>query len=319
METEQDHFTGFPLADSPEWLRSDLASECVTSISDLPDGASGEEGRTGDFSVSRLHIRTKEASDALGKACGHYVTFSCGNLCELDREETELLARLIAGELAGMAVRLTGKSLNADFGVFVAGLGNRELTVDAIGPATVGKLTATRHLRATDRALYEALDTCSVTLLSAGVTGQTGMESAELIGSAVSVVRPDLILAVDALVARDCGRLAATVQITDAGISPGSGVGNHRNAVTRETLGVPVIAVGLPTVISSATLVLDALREAGIEKANERLRAVLETGKSFFVAPRDSDAVTARAAALFSRAIGLAFAKGLATELGDPE
>ena len=137
--------------------------------------------------------------------------------------------------------------------------------------------------------------------------GQTGIETLELLQGAVDCVKPDLILAVDALAARSCDRLASTLQISDAGIAPGSGVGNHRAPITREAMGVPVIALGVPTVVNSATLVYDALEQAGIEEIGAPLQRVLKNGKSFFVSPKDSDVVTEEASRLLSDAIGAAF------------
>ena len=128
---------------------------------------------------------------------------------------------------------------------------------------------------------------------------------------AIGYVRPDVVLIIDALAARSCERLSSTVQISDAGISPGSGVGNHRAAITRETVGVPVIAVGVPTVVDSATLVYDALREAGIEEIREPLRKVLENGKSFFVSPKESDVITEQVSQVLADAIAMAFTGNL--------
>ena len=132
-------------------------------------------------------------------------------------------------------------------------------------------------------------------------------DALELLRGVVDCVKPNLILAVDALAARSCARLASTVQISDAGISPGSGVGNHRAPLTKETLGAPVIAMGVPTVVNSATLVYDALRQAGIEEIGESLQSVLESGKSFFVSPKDSDVITEEVARLLADAIREAF------------
>ena len=140
-----------------------------------------------------------------------------------------------------------------------------------------------------------------------GVLGQTGIETVELIRGAVENAGPDVVLAIDALAARSCERLAATVQLSDNGINPGSGIGNHRKAICRETVGVPVIALGVPTVVNSATLVYDALRQAGIEEIRPELRQVLENGRSFFVSPKESDVITDRISDLIADAVDMAF------------
>jgi spore protease len=133
------------------------------------------------------------------------------------------------------------------------------------------------------------------------------MEALDLIRGAVRAVRPNVVLAVDALAARSTSRLAATVQLSDTGISPGSGIGNRRRAINRESVGVPVISLGIPTVVDSATLVYDALQRAGIRDVDAPLREVLENQRHFFVSPKESDLITAQTAALLSEAIELAF------------
>ena len=151
----------------------------------------------------------------------------------------------------------------------------------------------------------------SLSALSPGVLGQTGIETLELLRGTVRSVRPDVMVVVDALAARSCERLASTVQISDTGISPGSGVGNHRAAINRETVGIPVIVLGVPTVVNSSTLVYDALEQAGIHEISPPLRHVLENGKSFFVSPKESDVITEAVSGLLSSAINTAFTGGL--------
>ena len=128
-----------------------------------------------------------------------------------------------------------------------------------------------------------------------------------LIRGAVENARPDLVIAVDALAARSCDRLACTVQLSDRGISPGSGIGNFRQAICTDTVGVPVLALGVPTVVDSSTLVYDALAKAKIGSVSDELRRVLENGRSFFVSPKESDVITAQLSTLFAEAISLAF------------
>lgn len=147
----------------------------------------------------------------------------------------------------------------------------------------------------------------SVTLLSPGVMGQTGMEASEAVVGAVRAVHPHLVLLIDALAARDCERLASTVQLSNVGISPGAGVGNHRKALTRETLGVPVITLGVPTVVNSSALVFSALRQANMNEIDDSLRKVLENGENFFVTPKDCDAIVQGVSRLLSSSIELAF------------
>jgi spore protease len=190
--------------------------------------------------------------------------------------------------------------------VLVVGLGNREITSDAIGPKTADKLTVTRHIKYADEDVWNELDMCEVSALSPGVLGQTGIETVELVRGAVENVRPQLVLAVDALAARSSSRLAATVQLCDSGIAPGSGVGNERGAICLETVGAPVVALGVPTVVDSSTLVYDALAQAGIEQVDERLREILENGRRFYVSPKEADVIAERTAAIIAHAINRA-------------
>ena len=289
------------------FARTDLACENFGDREGEIKGADWSVERINGFSVGRLHIVSEDAAQELGKPRGVYVTVECGKPSMLGEAEYEVLSRVVADELRGMAERLTGKAINSDFCILVAGLGNAGLTADAIGPKTVQGLTATRHLRDHEETLYRELGCCALSALATGVLGQTGIETQELVRGAVRAITPDLVLAVDALAARSCDRLATTVQISDVGIHPGSGVGNHRAALTEETLGVPVMAVGVPTVVDSATLVYDALREAGIDRVDPTLESVLQNRKSFFVSPKESDVITEAHATLLARSIGLAF------------
>lgn len=289
------------------YTRTDLACESFGEDERKIDGADRSMHRSGSYRIHRLRIRTADAAAALEKPIGTYVTVECGKIHHLNRERTEMLAHILSGELLGMAEVLTGKRPDSDFSIFVTGLGNAQLTADALGPDTVSKLTATRHLREHELPLYRKIGCSSLSAFAPGVLGQTGIETVELLRGAIRSVKPDLVLAVDALAARSCQRLASTVQLSDAGIVPGSGVGNHRMAITADTLGVPVIAIGVPMVVNSSTLVYDALREASIENISASLRRVLENGRSFFVSPKESDVITEQVSDLLSRAISTAF------------
>lgn len=289
------------------YTRSDLAFENVADMETPLKGVTQREEQVGDFRILEVCIADREASEQIGKPIGVYLTLECGRFNLLGEAQEALLEHLLADRLSDMARRLTKKEINSEFSLLAVGLGNDEMTADAVGPRTVAGLTATRHLRAHAPALYRSAGCTSLSLVSPGVLGQTGMEALEILQGALKCVCPDLVLVVDALAARSCDRLASTVQLSDVGISPGSGVGNHRAPLTQETLGVPVIALGVPTVVNSATLVYDVLEQAGIEDPCESVHKVLETGKSFFVSPKDCDAITAHAARILSGAIRQAF------------
>jgi len=287
------------------YTRSDLACE------EMPrgecEGTETTERRVGEFRILRMRILSESAERRLGRARGSYVTFECGRLEKLSAESSRMLVHLLAGEIRGLARRVSGRAVDAHFGVFVAGLGNAELTADAIGPETVRRLTATRHLKEHAAGLYRDAGCAALSALAPGVLGQTGIETAEILRGTVRAVRPDVVLVVDSLAARSCSRLASTVQLSDTGIAPGSGVGNHRAAINERTLGVPVIAIGVPTVVHSATLVYDALDAAGMDPMSDALRHVLENGNGFFVSPKESDLISEGVSSLLADAIDRAF------------
>ena len=285
--------------------RTDLACEW--------EGARGGEGmrcerwRWSHGSGERLCIRTEAAGRRLGRPVGEYMTLHCGKLWKLDEEAEAALE----GELARLLVRFaeneTKKRVGSGMSVLVVGLGNRGITADALGPLAVDGLLVTRHLQQQERDIFRKMECCAVSALAPGVLGQTGMEVAEVVAGAVRQAQTDVIVAIDALAARECDRLAATVQISNAGISPGSGIGNDRTALTRESLGVPVIALGIPTVVDSSTLVYDALRRAGVKQVSGRLAEILENGRRFYVSPKEADLITDRTSRLVARSLNRAF------------
>lgn len=287
--------------------RTDLAVESGGRTNTVPLGVERSTERHAACILHRMTVATSEAAVALGRPIGTYVTLECAPLHQLDRTETSRITELLSEELRGMTRALCGRFPGGQLGVLVAGLGNAKLTADAIGPETVSRLHATRHLREHDPSLFRALGCSALSALAPGVLGETGIETLELLRGAVRSVRPDLVVVVDALAARDCARLASTIQLSDSGIVPGSGIGNLRTAITSETLGVPVIALGVPTVVDSATLVCDALERAHIGEISDELAAVLENGRSFFVSPKESDLICAAVSALLADAITAAF------------
>ena len=186
--------------------------------------------------------------------------------------------------------------------MLAVGLGNAEMTADALGPQAVRALTVTRHLPREMRTFLGGEGACDIAAVLPGVSGQTGVETAELIRGAVLEIRPDLVIAVDALAARAPERLAATVQLCDAGIRPGSGVGQKRRALTQETLGVPVMALGMPTVIRCDTLIADVIGAQG-----EVRWAGFDAVRDLCVCPKEIDLIVVRAGRLLAKAMEKAF------------
>ena len=216
------------------------------------------------------------------------------------------LVALLAGQLR--------KLFPADFSgtALVVGLGNYDITADSIGPKAVEKVVVTRHLRTLNPQLYESAGFGDLCACAPGVLGQTGMESAEIVRSIVEAVRPSLIVAIDALASRRLARLATTVQLCDTGIYPGAGVSNRRSELSAETLGVPVISIGVPTVVDAATLAYDLLGENADEKTAAALLA--GDGKDMFITLKESDVITKQTARLLGFAINRAFHGELSVE-----
>ena len=220
-----------------------------------------------EIRITKVKIETEKGARAMGKPVGTYITMEAPNMAVTDEE----YHREISEELAKYIKELI-KIEKEDYVVLVAGLGNRQVTPDALGPHVVDNLAITRHI-VKEYGKY-AMGEDAVHMTSAivpGVMAQTGMETLEIIKGIVKETKPDLVIAVDALAARNSKRLNRTIQIADTGINPGSGVGNHRNGITEETIGVPVIAIGVPTVVDAATIVNDTM---------ENLIAALETSET---------------------------------------
>ncbi len=299
------------MSKQPENSRSSFAASSAYARTDLACESLAPAARAEEETVSvggrPVTVTRRRETDG-----GRSVTVAIGRVTERGDGELPALADLLAEELRRMAALLLGREPDSACRVLVAGLGNPAMTPDAIGPGTVRRMTVTRHLKGYDESLFSALGCCELSAISPGVLGQTGMEAGELVRCAVGLVKPHLVVAVDALAARSCERLSSTVQLTDKGISPGSGIGNRRMAVSEETVGCPVMGLGVPTVVDSSTLVWDALERAGMtgNSLPASLTEVLESGRSFIVAPKDSDEAVELTCRLLARALDEAFGVG---------
>lgn len=242
-------------------VRTDLAleaSEVVRSRTgrDIP-GAQIEEEQTDYAKVTRMSIYSAQASRTLGKLPGHYCTIESPGLRDRDRVLQEEVSQIFAKEVSRFLTRLAPEAM-----VMVIGLGNWNATPDALGPKVVNQLLVTRHLfELSPPELRQGLR--PVSAIAPGVLGITGIETAEIVFALVKQVRPAMVIALDALASRSTNRLCTTIQISDTGVHPGSGVGNRRIGLTPESLGVPVLAVGVPTVVHAVTLISDALEALG--------------------------------------------------------
>jgi len=284
--------------------RTDLAMERAVPIQEGLQGITIEQEEKCGAEITRVEIISRDAAARIGKPCGHYWTLCHPALPTLEPEERMEIARLVAQTLR----MLLPKSGN----VLVLGLGNRRMTADALGPRTVDGVLVTRHL--------DVKTLRSVSALAPGVMGVTGIETAEMAEGLVRQLKPAAIIVVDALAAMETGHICTTIQVTDTGIHPGSGVGNHRKGVTQETMHVPVIAVGVPMVVYASTIVRDALRRLISTEKNAADADVLaeELASSMpgemVVTPRDIDEVVAGLGDLLALALNAALQPAMAME-----
>ena len=248
--------------DSWSTVRTDLALEARESIEDKAEGLHGvsvEErfDEESNVHITRVVVETKNGAKILGKPMGVYITLEAPAMTEPEEDYHQEISEILADELRGIL-----PEPDKEQSILVVGLGNREVTADSLGPNVVDNLFVNRHIvREFGKVAYNRSKMHQVSSLIPGVMAKTGMESAEIIKGVISETKPDAVIVIDALAARSTKRLNRTIQITNTGIHPGSGVGNHRNAITQESLHVPVLALGVPTVVDAATIVGDAMGE----------------------------------------------------------
>jgi spore protease len=278
----------------------ELFDESAGKTAELSGVRASDYVRDG-FAVTSVEILDARGAASLGKPVGDYRTVSVG--ASRDAAVFSRAVSCIGKELATILPPLA-----PDAPVLVALLGNADITPDAVGPETAKNLFVTRHLRSSSQ--FASLR--PVSAVCAGVLGSTGIESAEIIGAAAGAVRPAAVVAVDAFVARSFTRLCRSVQLSDSGVVPGSGVGNHRRALTRESLGVPVIAVGVPTVIDAATMAADLLEESGAGDFEPRK---LKPDGSLIVTTKDIDSEVR----LFGRMLGYSISLALQPDLTETD
>ncbi len=285
--------------------RTDLALEArelwqeqAGQITALPGVEARDSLREG-IPVSTVRVLDGRGEEALGKPRGTYITLTLEGLAGRAEGVFPRCVRAVAEELSGLLRDIPGDGL-----VLVAGLGNRAITPDAVGPKVHQNTLVTRHLV---RQMPEHFGNLRpVASLAAEVLGNTGVESGELVRAVCDKLRPVCVVAVDALASRSLKRLCRTVQIADTGITPGSGVGNHRLGLTRDTLGVPVIALGVPTVVDGATLAADLL---GMEEPPN-----LDAGRDLLVTPKDIDSQVDDLAKVIGYGLSMALQPGLGLE-----
>lgn len=288
-------------------FRTDLAIERHETVqSGEPAGIRLETEEKDGVKISHITVINEDGERALGKKRGRYITVelpSLGSTGEMAEQWSGILSR----EIKGLLPEREGT-------VLVAGLGNRDITPDALGPDCISLLLATRHLGGELKKIPALSELNSVAGIVPGVLGNTGIETAEILKGIVRQIEPVAVIVVDALAARSLERLGKTVQLCDTGVSPGSGVGNRRREINRELLGVPVIAVGVPTVVDGITVALDVLEEGGVVLSDEKRDKILQSEKGMMVTPKEIDLVIKRASSLVALAINRALQPSLSAD-----
>lgn len=255
-----------------------------------------------EIHITKVIIETKNGAKTIGKPMGTYITLEAPNMLEPDEDYHAEISHEIAKHIKAM---LPEKKKEQSF--LVVGLGNRDVTADSLGPRSVDNLMITRHIVEKFGAAAYARDRINkVSAIVPGVMARTGMEAAEIVKGIVEQTEPDAILAIDALAARSTKRLNRTIQISNTGIHPGSGVGNHRNALDEATLGIPVIAIGIPTVVDAGTIVRDALDKSGVDKMLKEAFPIADLN-NFYVTGKDIDEIIKRLSFTVSEALNEAF------------
>lgn len=315
-------------------IRTDLAMEQKERFESDHVEVSGvvleeEYDEEKDIKITTVRIETENGAKSMGKPVGTYLTLEAPNMAAADEGYHREIAETLADFLEKY-MKDTEENQEKGYSVLVVGLGNREVTPDALGPYVVDQLNVTRHIvQEYGRYAVGKGGSRIVSAIVPGVMAQTGMESAEIIRGIVNETTPDLIMVIDALAARSTKRLNRTIQISDAGIYPGAGVGNHRSEITKDTMGIPVIAIGVPTVVDAATIVNDTmenfitaletsetLKGVGVvlqgynsaEKYELVKELIAPHLNGMFVTPKDIDDTVRRISYTISEAMNMLFA-----------
>lgn len=299
--------------------RRDLYNKAHNIEKDIDGIETEEEKVNDDITISRVKVTNEKGEEAIGKPIGSYITIDVKNFNIAQNEEIQQASEALTKELKA----LLEKHIDAKGPILVVGLGNIYVTPDALGPKVINEIDITRHLL---QYMPEALDenTREVSAVSPGVLGTTGIETLEILKGIVDNTKPKLVIVIDALASRSIERISSSVQLADTGIVPGAGVDNTRKEITANTLGIPVIAIGIPTVVEAATIAADSLtlliqkvQEQG--ESNDFLNKLQEEDKyqvikevlapeeyNFIVTPKEIDGLIEKMKDVVARGINFA-------------
>ena len=274
-------------------IRTDIASESKVLKEKIPDGVSQNIQTINGVKVIEIQIKNENGAKILNRSIGTYITLEHSHM--LLPENAEIITKILVNELKNFTSNKKS--------VLVVGLGNQNISPDAIGPSVADKIIATRHLKGPLADQLGLSQLTSVSVIAPGVLGQTGIEVFEIIQSLAKKTNPDMIIAIDALAAKSMDRLGTTIQITNTGISPGSGVENKRAEISKNTLNIPVVALGMPTVVDMETIISEMC-------PNQKVA----TQSSMMVTPRNIDQIISRSSSLISNSINQALFPTLSPE-----
>ncbi len=317
-------------------VRTDLALEkrdFLTEIGETEiDGVSAGEYHRGNIKVTSIKVETDEAESRMEKPKGNYITIELPDIVDCESSDKTECAKIICDEIRKM------HKIDENTKTLVVGLGNHDITPDALGPKTASGIIVTRH-RLIILGRDEDDEISDVSVITPGVMGTTGIETVDMVQGIMEKIKPDLVIAIDALASRNVNRVNTTIQMCDTGISPGAGVGNYRKGINEETLGTKVIALGVPTVINTSSIIYDIVSEysrrsevknsAGLGKVGEAMRSFSEElnknpeisqrlismlPDNMIVTPGNIDEVIAGFSEIISNGINLALHPGLTLE-----
>ena len=284
-------------------FRTDLALERREMIKDGVQGVKVNKHENEECTTTVIYVETDEAAEKLGKAKGKYITIEMNSFSDE--------AAVTEGRLNAVKESILELLPSCEGTVLVVGVGNAQITSDALGPMTASNIFSTRHISdEMRRRAGLSAELRSVASISTGVLGSTGIESSELIKSVCDSLKPCCVITVDALAAGSVRRLGNTVQLSDTGIAPGSGIGNSRKRIDKDYLGVPVIAIGVPTVVDAVSLSCELSGIAPCDMPAKRL----ETAQGLIVAPKDIDLMVENASYLLGLSINCALQKNLSAQ-----
>lgn len=289
------------------FFRTDMAVERrdlyknANNLEDEINGIECDEEKKDDITITRVRITNQEGEKALDKKMGNYITIDVKKINNITEEKEQEIINIFSKELS----EIINKHVKPNEEILVVGLGNLYSTPDSLGAKVVQNIEITRHIKIY---LPNAIDknTRSVSAITPGVLGTTGIETVEIVKGISNNIKPKLIIAIDSLCSKNIDRINKSIQIADTGIIPGGGVGNKQEELSKDTLGIPVIAVGIPTVLDAATIVIDTLNVCDIVvQENELINKMKLNNFNFIVTPKEIDTLVENMANIVSEGINI--------------